>query len=207
MAAGPSHDQERKQDMRRRLLAIASVAGLGIAGLSIVVGTPAAEACGGNYPVTVEGDTGQGITYCSDGTIEGVRDLTAPQGDGNSGCGGNYPVTVETETVQLPGHGISYCSDGTFEDLGVPAPGATNSSCGGNYPAAVQADTGQGVTYCSDGTVDGVRDLTAPAGEEPGDCGGNYPVTVEVDDIETGPGQSVSYCSDGTFDDLQDPPL
>lgn len=190
--------------MRKRLLASAAAAGLALAGLSIVVGTPVAEACGGNYVVTVEADTGQGITYCSDGTIAGVRDVTAP-GDSKANCGGNYPVNVGAGPVDDPTSASSYtyCSDGTFEDLGVPATGGT--SCGGDYPVAVGADTGQGVTYCSDGTLEGVHNLTAPAGEEPGDCGGKYPVTVEIASIDDPTSaSSYSYCSDGTFEGIED---
>ncbi len=189
--------------MRKRLFAVAAAAGLGISGLSLVVGTPVAEACGGNYDVTVEADTGQGVTYCSDGTVEGVRDLTAP-GDSGANCGGEYAVAVGADT----GQGVTYCSDGTLGDAGVPSTGPTGANCGGEQPVAVGADTGQGVTYCSDGTVAGVHDVTAPAGEEPSDCGdAGYPATVEVEPVDTGQGHKIGYCSDGTLDDLQDPPL
>ena len=78
--------------------------------------TTAAQAdCGGNYKATVEADTGQGVTYCSDGTIE---PFVPADGDGTSSCGGVYAASVEVETVEVqPGLGVGYCSDGTIQGI------------------------------------------------------------------------------------------
>ena len=82
------------------------------------VGPAPAQACGGNYLVAVEADSGQGVSYCSDGTLE---PFIPADGDGSSSCGGNYAVAVETENIDLPDgapfQSVSYCSDGTLDEL------------------------------------------------------------------------------------------
>ena len=114
--------------MKRIIMAIAAVS-LGLAGLAGIITTPA-QACGGNYPATVKGDTGQGVTYCSDGTIEAVTDLAPEEiddaittGDGTAtSCGdAGYPASVETQNVETgPGQSVSYCSDGTLDGVQNP---------------------------------------------------------------------------------------
>lgn len=102
--------------MSKRLFGIIALAGL-VAGLFIFAPAEAVTdgACGGEYLVTVEADTGRGVGYCSDGTLDW---LVPPNGDGTSECGSEYPAAVEVDDPRTPpADGVSYCSDGTISGI------------------------------------------------------------------------------------------
>ena len=90
--------------------------------LTTIVASGSASACGGKYQATLEADTGAGVGYCSDGTLDeaGMGAVPATGSGTPEGCGGNYPAAVEVSSVMVAeGMGVGYCSDGTLDAAAV----------------------------------------------------------------------------------------
>lgn len=138
------------------------------------------------YPVTAEAGTGQGTTYCSDGTLDDVQDALPVPSNPSADCDYDDEADVKTATP-VPGvtvglltpDGITGVYDkntrGHAEIYGWihPADALEAIVIDGDpegavepddesYPATVEADTGQGVTYCSNATLEGSQDPQPP---------------------------------------------
>lgn len=134
------------------------------------------------YPVTVEAGTGQGITYCSNATLDDARDLVPlpsdPSGDcrtGDADAVSATPIPGVTVGLLAPNGTTGVYDDNTgasVETYGwVDAAAALEAIIvdgdpegavepdDESYPATLEADTGQGTTYCSNGTLDDAQNL------------------------------------------------
>ncbi len=133
-------------------------------------------------PATVEAGTGQGVTYCSDGTLDDAQDALPvpnnPSGDCDGGeADAKFATPVPGVTVGLLApNGTTGVYDkntgGHAEIYGWvdPADALEAVVVDGDperavepdderYPVTVEADTGQGVTYCSNATLEAIQNL------------------------------------------------